>query len=967
MFNDEQQKAIDSNGQNLTLSASAGSGKTSVLIQRLTKIIADESVPTPIERIVVATFTNAAANEMKIRLQQSLTELLISDPENFYIMEQESNLKNANISTISSFCFNLIRENSYKLGLEQNFRIGSENEINILNSSIIQEIIENYYLKKPDDMSFLTNCLCGKNDNSLEEILENLLKFSNNIPYFEKWTKNFNTFSLKIKDIFADMCDNDRDNVEYVDCLKHFDEDILTTEKVFLILTDMVSDIKKSIFEHKKEKNILSFDDGERLVLELFEDETYVQQLREYYKYILIDEYQDVNSLQNMIFERLSTGNNLFVVGDSKQAIYGFRGSEPKIFKETLKSSIDFDGSALPSKIYLNKNYRSGGAIIDFVNNIFEIIMQDYSSNERLYQGSETAGNVEIIEYEKKEEANFILLKVKELLKNYQPKDICILTRTRSKADFYVKELEKQGLPVNGESEISFLNSSEIAVLINLLRIIDNPLLEKPLLSVLLSPMFNFNIEEIAKIRNKEVKLYNSLLENKNEKTEYFLKTLSELRLSATRLTIEELILSIYDKTDFQSLMQTYTDYSSKKANLRLLVNYAKDFGEQGNSLRGFLQFISKSKDFKVTSAITPTNNAISCMTIHKSKGLEFPIVILADNNRKFTYEKTPYLFDKELGFGFKFHDKTSLVKYSTAAFFAIQKKYHEDVKSEEMRLLYVALTRAKEQLFVTVDRKKSTVLPENANCYGDWLRYCLDKFNCKKTEIISENFEESPTSKPKRKVEKINIKQSDLLQNFPLRVTVTELKNADTEMQTPNILQPEIILRRPKIITETDKLTGSEKGTALHIFLQYCDFRAKSADELQRVVSQNILSQKEADSINKWQLSAFWNSDLVERIRRSDSVQREKQFFVSMENFDVENYENSYLMGVIDLVFSENNSLVLVDYKTDFSNSAEELIDKYSKQLSLYKTALEKIEEKPVKDCFIYSFSLKNSINCNI
>ncbi|GHU52045.1 ATP-dependent helicase/nuclease subunit A [Clostridia bacterium] len=966
-FNSQQLTAINARGQNLILSAAAGSGKTAVLIDRLSKIISDENDKTPVEQIIVVTFTNAAASEMKLRLQKSLTDLLINDPYNDWLLEQEINLKNAKISTINSFCFDLVRENSYKLGIEQNFRIGDENEVNLLTEKAIKAVLERAYITYSDEMSFICNTLCKQNDENLEIIIDKLLKFSHNVPCFENWVADFKTPTESIKKTLLTFIEENVENAEYADCLKHFDEDIATTEKLFFILTTLVLQIKKTLFEYKKEKNMLAFDDAERLTLELLSDIDFTKNLREFYKYVLIDEYQDVNECQDLIFKLISNGKNLFVVGDLKQSIYKFRGSEPKIFQDTLNNSIDFENSDSDSKLYLNKNYRSGKAIIDFVNLVFENIMQEYSGNERLFQGSELDGNVEMIEYENKQEQQFVALKIKELLAKYEPKDICILTRTRSKADKFVQSLKKFNIPANGESEISFLDSSEIATLINLLRVIDDPLQEKPLLSVLLSPMFGFSIEEIAKIRKFDVKLYNSLIENKNEKTENFLSILSELRLLATRITAEELILAIYDKTDFLNLMQTFSDAEQKKSNLRLLISYAKQFEEQSPSLRGFLQFLSKMKNFNIKDSATPANNAVSCMTIHKSKGLEFPVVFLVGNDRKFTLDKSPYFFDKEIGFGFKMHNKYMFVKYTTASFLAAQKKSNDSEKSEEMRMLYVALTRAKEHLFVTLDKKTGVIPPENANCYADWLKYVLDKIEYKTSKIIE--IEDKNENINIQKKSKLNIKFSNeiLSPPTPLRVTVTELKNADTEMQTPNILSNEITLKRPKFITETTELSGAEKGTVLHTFLRFVDFHNDLNTELENIVTKNILTQKEVATINKTRLKTFYQSDLHTRIINAEKIEREKQFFVAiknLKNIPIENFNNSYLMGVIDLILYENDGLVLVDYKTDYVNSPSELIEKYSKQLLLYKSALELIENRKVKESRIYSFSLQKQVN---
>jgi ATP-dependent helicase/nuclease subunit A len=370
------------------------------------------------------------------------------------------------------------------------------------------------------------------------------------------------------------------------------------------------------------------------------------------------------------------------------------------------------------------------------------------------------------------------------------------------------------------------------------------------------------------------------------------------------------------------------------------------------------LQFLAKSKDFNIRSAVTPTNNAVSCLTIHKSKGLEFPVVFSVGNDRKFTYEKTNYLADKELGFGFKLHNKIMLEKFNTASFFAIQNKQRLQTKSEEMRLLYVALTRAKERLFVTVDSKRKALPPEDAECYGDWLKLCLEKTDYKKADINQDisNFE---TETSVRKKYSFSFAEEQIIENIPLRVTVTELKNFDEEMETPNILNNDIILKYPKIITN-ENLTGAERGTALHNFLQHCDFKNSLESELEKAENRTLL--------NKKQLSVFWNSNLCKRLS-SNIIQREKQFFADIKSLDIpiEKYDKSYLMGIMDVVIYEDDGLVLVDYKTDKAENEDVLISRYTKQLQLYKSALEVIERQKVKECIIYSFYMGKAISLSI
>lgn len=1204
MWTNEQLAAINARNVSVIVSAAAGSGKTSVLVERLTRLLADEANPVPANKMIVVTFTNDATAEMKYRLSKELSRMISENPENSWLVNQQSLLQCAKISTINSFCFDLIRENIQNVNVASGFRIIDEAESNIIIHNCVEDTLEYAYVNMPEKAEMLYKYFCDDSDKKLENILIKIYKFIESIPYNDYWLKKTlekfsdNQFKDKLLkefneliskklsvitecaktayNIISDEADGSKaffileyeykalaetacsfnekgfdainrnitfetlrkdknlsedsdaiiksmrktykklylEILDYAEIFSRYDDDFKAHYEITEILIELITIMKNKINEVKTSKNGLSFADGEQIVLNLLSDiddngnitrTALAQELSEYYDIIMVDEFQDSNDNQDLIFRLLSRipdnrnctsveyGNNMFLVGDVKQAIYGFRQSNAKIFTGVMDKFLEYkEGTSDNSYIMLNCNFRSSAQVIGFVNHLFSRIMSrklgdvEYTDTEKLVQGAEFADTdkdteialIEECEEYENEQAEWTAVKIMEMVENKSPvcerggkstrpceyKDFCVLLRDNNTAAEYARILKSHGIPVYSEETSGYIESREISLMLNLLRVVNNPLIDVALASVMLSPMFSFTPDEITEIRlcSPDTKLYTALcmaagefkkaVHDENgetvfeksepltkgavyEKSIHFLKIINELRMYSATDTLEQLIRRIYERTDFLSVMQVYKDSEKKKANLRILIEYAKSYENSSfGGLSGFLRYIDRSIDiksdcFKHGSTSSGSENAVSIKTMHKSKGLEFPFVFVCNTEKEFTRNNpndvTEVQLDKEYGISFRLRNPDELLKYSTLPYEIIKEKRRIADMSEELRLLYVTLTRAKDKLFIPLKKDKKLIekiqrlvssinsegsitysISSSAASMSDWILMSLidskysaplcdlcdmppvnsdsDEFGIRYTDFKLFAKTDNGTSSDKKEIaEEIyepdseNIRQLKKSFEFfssvydftysglPAKLSVSDIakENNDFEPQ----------LKRPKFIMDRKKLTGAESGTALHTFMQYCDFNRISEhteDELNSCVAKGFISQKECESINPEKVKNFADSELFRRITGSDKFMRERKFMINLMDIDASALVKSeyagkdiILQGIADIIFIENNQAVIVDYKTDYAKSEDYLINLYSKQLELYKLAFEKILGLPVAECIIYSFSLDKCI----
>lgn len=823
-----------------------------------------------------------------------------------------------------------------------------------------------------------------------------------------------------------------------------------------------------------------------------YEPTEVAKKYRKKFEEIAIDEYQDSNEVQEYILSTISRGNNIFMVGDVKQSIYKFRQACPELFLEKY-NSYSLDGNENGLKIQLFKNFRSRKNVLDLTNIVFQTIMSkelgdiDYNEEEYLNLGA-NYGTVEnglknaeihIIDLEKEEpqisawkneeeeiedtedadeslkliekeeiEAEFVSNKIKEIIdskvqvfdkkigfRDVTYKDIVILLRSPSKiASVYEKTLLNKDIPVFSDCSNEYLDTIEIQTIINVLKIIDNPINDIALVSVLRSEIGKFNDNEILEIRlcNMNGNYYNALTASKEklsgelkEKVINFLNEISAWRTECNYLSLAEILWKIYTDTGFYNYVGLMPNGSLRQANLRMLFERAKEYEKTSfKGLFNFIKFIERLKlgnsDMSSAKIIGENEDVVRIMSIHKSKGLEFPIVFLSGTSKKINLRdlNSNLLLHPKIGFGPKYINYDRRIEYSSMAREAIKLVSKEESISEEMRVLYVALTRAKEKIYITgtvngykkdIDKKKeylniyksksnkiNPILLKKYTSYLDWIElvmlsndmediittYSHNQKDVFEKQIITENeireFDFEKEEKYNWIEEELNWKYKDEVSTtLPIKSTVSKIKQMYLEenlVDLESLYEKQIGFKEiiPNFMENNMKLTGSQKGTIMHLFLQNLNLKQeyddkKLEDLKQELIAKNKILENEAKTIDFYKVKRYLSSKVVSQIKSAVNVEKEKAFCmkISAKNlFEGAEDEEILVQGIIDLYFENpDGTLILVDYKTDFAENSQNLVEKYKKQLELYKEALEEGTGKKVCKTYIYSLYLGEEI----
>lgn len=939
-WTDEQLSAIETRNCNLLVAAAAGSGKTAVLVERIIRIITNEDNPVDIDKLLVVTFTNAAAAEMRERIAAAISKALDKEPTSKNLQKQLTLLNRANITTMHSFCLDVIKNNFHKIDLDPSFRIGDATEGILIKDEVIEELFEEKYDEEDSEFTKLVEAFSSyKNDDNLKELILDMYNFTMSGPWPEKWLKesaeafNINTqeelnnsawvqilkesisvelegyikmlhkavdiinetdglepyldtfsnelYSIEkayesidsgLDEIYTALCavsfgrlksikkdkvsdENAQDIVKSIrDDIKKKISDLINntfsvTPEEMLInikgaypnikkLTELVLEFSERFSKKKKEKNILDFNDLEHLCLKILSDtdeegniipSKTAMEFKSLFDEVLVDEYQDSNNVQETIIGLVSRRNdefpNVFMVGDVKQSIYRFRQAKPELFidKYTKYTSNEGDNNR---KIQLYKNFRSRKEVIDGVNYIFKEIMSEtvgeleYNDDEALNLGASykesdddeviLGGPVEVNiidkhveegsldkdeeDSEKEElegvnlEGRIVAKRIKELMSNsddkrfkvldketgeYRPvkyKDIVILLRaTKNWSESLLDELGSEGIPAYADTGSGYFESIEIRTIMSLLRVIDNPMQDVPVIAVLKSPIMGFSAQDLSdiKLREKENYFYENIIsiaEHSNDDTPQdlvskcrkFLEKLAIWREKAVYMPIDEFIWYLYMDTAYYGYVGAMPNGVLRQANLKILFQRAKQFEQTSfKGLFNFINFINKltksSGDMGSAKILGENEDVVRIMSIHKSKGLEFPVVFLCGTGKQFNLMdlNKNILYHDELGFGPDYVNLEKRVSIGTIAKEAIKKKMKFETLSEEVRILYVACTRAKEKLIITgtvndmqknIERwmsaaslDKQAILPSEVlkgKSYLDWIGMALCQHN---------------------------------------------------------------------------------------------------------------------------------------------------------------------------------------------------------------------------------------------
>ncbi len=1150
-----QQNAINADGSNILVSAAAGSGKTAVLVERVIRLITDESLNVDIDRLLVVTFTNAAASEMKTRISRSLDELISKEPNNSNALKQRSLLPNAKICTIDSFCINLVREYFFRLNISQDFTILEETQKAVIEQNVIDEIIERLYAEEDESFKALVELLSTtKSDSDLINAVKRLDNYITSQPFPFDWLDEMcelynpsvdidgsklmqyaiselnyavkfilrvidNSLSVlypedELFDKYSEMLNSDRAVFEKLcsvtdskwddirealfnlsfsrmpskrgyesevksiisesrklysgvksiiatDILPLFSptSDDIKEDNKFLYpilkqLVKLVKEFHERCFEIKKELNAYTFSDIEHFAIELLFSKDENGNLvrsdianeyeRNFYE-ILVDEYQDTNTAQDTLFEMLSNGKNRFMVGDVKQSIYRFRLAMPQIFNDKKDSFKYFESGeeCINRKIIFDKNFRSSKEICEFTNFVFSNIMSrrvgelDYTDEEFLNYDSNAVQppspcvQLNVInvpegedadEFEARRIAKCIndmvnsgaLVRENNILRKVRYGDFAVLLRsTKNRIDTYSKTFAAFGIPVTANNRTNLFENNEVAILVSLLRVIDNPTLDVELLATLMSVFYGYSADEIAlaKINNKGNNLYSSICADKKTFSA-FLADLEKYRRYAASMSVESFIRQIISDSAYLSVISAMGNYEQRRLNVMKLIALAKRFDEgESVGLTVFLRFVDSIIENKISYESADLSgideNCVQIMSVHKSKGLEFPVCILAGTSHKYNNDdlKSLVLINEKYGIGLKVTNEQGLYRYNSLQYNIIKNLNNVASMSENLRVLYVAITRAKDYLITfssfnnaaehinSISKKlfdysiSSNVVKKTTNdadllllcallhpdC-GNLRNLCVNRINHLpltnskiSVNIIDEDAENNISAVNEVPYNKELL--SEISEKLSFEYAGRELSGFSSKRTASSLDDKEqsykfFASRIPSFITGGE-LSGTEKGTAMHSFMQYCSYENSFnniENEIERLQAEGYLTEIQAKALNRKKLNEFFGSEIAKRMFSSDKLYRElkvSSFVPINELEDTKSDEPVLVQGIADCVFEENGELVLVDYKTDCVNSENELLELYKNQIGFYKNAVSKALQMPVKETMLYSFYL--------
>lgn len=845
-------------------------------------------------------------------------------------------------------------------------------------------------------------------------------------------------------------------------------------------LIDIVIEFSQLFYERKMEEQVAEFSDIEHMCLNILKDADgnitdSAKELQKQFYEIIIDEYQDSNYLQEEILTAVAKQDkhNMFMVGDIKQAIYRFRMATPEIFTqkyESYSTDINSDNLLIP----LSENYRSRASVLDSCNFFFYQLMSrelgeiDYDSRAALYPRAPYP-DIDDTDFNDKTEVYIIdtpplgsdsvipnkecapLLVAQRISKmlashkvydlkteeytSVRPKDIAILLKDRNNAELYAAALSEKGIPAAIDRKSAQLASTqEVSTIIALLNIIDNPLQDIYIIQVLTSSIYNIDSNGLAAVRinsdkrqfYKAVKEYaENFNDTLSEKLSKFLKDISYLRKYANSNTITALITEIYDYTDYYSFCGILENGRLRQANLMRFKEAVYDYEQRGSyDLTMLIDYINNI-GIEQCSPVSEGENAVRIMTIHGSKGLEFPIVFVPELEKRFNKAdiREDLLIDRDYGIAVRHFDTKYRTKTVSVPYTLLKEKAMNELLSEEMRLLYVAFTRAKEKLVLIgavsnaenkadamsyiYDREEmllpSCYLFSNQNrmmwiimslvrkdkllssdiieehiitpdeIYADYTSGSEEKADLLTELIDTENGKDSND----RLFENISyVYHNSAVMEIPSKISISEIKRMHTQEDIPSYYSTNE-LHIPDLEKGSGGISGSARGTVYHTAMEHMDFKnIQNDDDLNAYIAslkdRGILSSEEIKALSLVKLSRFIHSSLFKRIQKSKSIYRESPFVMEMSSGEI--YGDKYsadtsivVHGIIDLYFTEGEDIVLVDYKTDYvhDHSTSELIKKYSIQLDLYKRAIEQSTGKKVKEAYIYSIYEDSEILC--
>ena len=1174
-WTDQQRAVIAARDRDILVSAAAGSGKTTVLTERIFDRINDREHPIHVDDLLIVTFTEAAARQMRSKIRDRLTQAIgeqsLSEEERSRLREQLIRLPQAQISTIHGFCLEIIRNWFHVIDLDPDFRIcADDGERKMIEHEVMDELLEEEYSRHSDDfMEVVESYGSKRDDTALEEWILSIYHTALSFPQPAQWLSECTRFyeqegegadkrdemvldhvrtvarelkerteetiaacllpggpypyeaamkddlgffesvmragsmeevrqqaqgqtwtklgSVRKDDAVDEEAKKDcrakRDTVKktWNQLVSHFidlPEEVLERRLAIAYrqgceLVRLVLRFDAMFTERKRKLKIIDFSDMEHLALEILHavDDRGLDYVAAHYRAhfaeVMVDEYQDSNYLQEAILTSVSGGDryNFFMVGDVKQSIYRFRNARPEMFIKKQDNFVSYDEQEESDQtcIFLSKNFRSDRKIIDFVNSVFERLMdkaiggieydEDAALNEGagLVQGPERQVEAWIIPYmsgsdKASREAALTAERIRRLiseqlvtdketgqLRPARYSDIAILSRSFSNwaEDFY-EALTGEGIPLVMERREGYFKTQEVSLMIETLKLIGNARQDLPLAAVMTSCIGQFTDDELARIRvaGRQYETFHEAVRAYRESGEYplrdkvdaFMKIIESYREQAPYIPVHQLLTRIMDETGVLRFYEAMPGGLQRRANLDLLADRARAYAETGyRGLPRFLDYIDKIDKQEIDAGeagiLDENADVVRMTTIHKSKGLEYPIVILVGMGRGFNLgdRSGKILLHPKLGLGLESFDIRSREKSSTTVRDIIRRRITCDELGEEMRVLYVAMTRAKEKLIMTgcvrditteedaVSRygyaagQSHRALPlekrMSAGCYYDWVLPVV--LSCRESEdgsvrlIMSDGRQAQNGGGLGRSAQALwdrvesggdttlvhelqeQMEYSypyEAMREIPQKVSVSELKRKEDEA----VYIPEEIPRCAQTERKTD---GARMGTVIHTALRFLDFSAVWDEPaldvaLDVLAAQGYFEKEEAAQIDRGQLLVFLQSELCARMaaaQRQGKLYQEQPFVIGVDSQETDDSypagETVLVQGIIDAYFVENDQIVLVDYKSDRKVDDAELTDRYREQLRWYARALHDLTGMTVREKVIYSLSLGHAI----
>ena len=1162
----QQAQAVHDRGGNLLVSAAAGSGKTKVLVDRLMSYLTDPKDPANIDEFLIITYTKAAASELRGKIAAKLSERIAQEPQNRHLQQQLQRLYMTTISTVHSFCGELLRQFAYRLDLSADFRTAEENECAQIREAVMQQVLENAYDtagEDPDFCALVDSQGIGRDDRQLPQVLLKVYDSARCHLYPDAWLETcvddgawneiFDAGEIRwgrflMDELFAyldlqitalEKCAayaadaaggapvaallNDtlyqikhlrdaetwdqivsRKEIEFgrLTFKKDFtDEDLKNQIKVIRdgckdglkkalrpfadpserVLADMESTaaavrgmvrlVRRFTEEYdlvKRRRRILDFSDLEHRTLDLLLGSrrngptTIAREVGRRYREVMVDEYQDSNAVQDAIYGAITAQNhNCFMVGDVKQSIYQFRLADPQIFLNKYAAFKPADQAELGEdrKVMLSRNFRSGGAVLSATNCVFERCMSPevgglyYGADEALYEGvpHEGLGDpevefhcIEIRENTYPEEAAYVARMIKQMLDGSSmvrdkeglrpvcPEDIVILLRSpNSVGEYFRLALEREGIRCCSNGGGDLLQTREVCVLRSILQAVHNPQLDIPLLAAMANPVFGFSADDLAVMRTgrRGSSVYDALRKSEEPKSVQFLQLLKKLRREARKESVSRVLELVFNETRLDSIFAAMPGGDLAEANLRCFYQMAVSFESGGQKDLGrFLEYLDAMEEKGLmTAAESGNTDCVSIMSIHKSKGLEFPVVFLCGLGRQFNQEskRAAVLCHKELGIGIMAADSQRRVRYPTIARRAISAKIAADGLSEEMRVLYVAMTRAKDRLVMTYSSNDIQKEVSDLVAYSDMdcARLTIREVTSPGEWVLLSALHRSEANalfalagRPKHAQEydhpwKICVSEAPLdeadgsLQEEKLRLpgyaaeqmrkglsfryphmaatvapskqTATQRKGRDKDQEAAqNAQEPKTHQRnwrKPSFVS--GEVSGKLRGSATHLALQYlrfenCDSLPAIEKEIMRLVEEGFLTCQQGQMVECDRLARFFDTEIGMRLRTSENVLREFKFSVLDDGAAFDQAlagEKILLQGVVDCALMDDDGIVVMDFKTDrvSEDTIAHTAQRYWPQVEAYAEALSRIFEKPVKAKMLYFFHMDQFVEC--